>query len=222
MITPKEIVRSNRKTIALVVNNKGELIVRAPCGVGDEQITAAIRNKQRWIEEKQRIVKTFFERYSDSTFTVGESLMYMGNFYMLDYADAAGVTLDGNKILLPSSKKHIAAETLKDWYIMQAEKLVKERVDFYANKIGAKYSALKLSDAKARWGSCSKKQSININWRVIMCPQFVVDYVIVHQLSHLQYKNHGEDFRKRVETIMPDYRNAQEWLQQNSGLINTY
>lgn len=222
MITPKEIVRSKRKTIALVVNNQAELIVRAPYDVSEEVIIATICSKQRWIEEKQRIVQTFFERYLDSSFNAGESHMYLGNSYMLDYAEVADVALDGNKILLPLGRKEHAKEILKNWYIKQAEIFVRERVDFYANKIGAVYSSLTLSDAKARWGSCGAKQSININWRIMMCPQFVMDYVIVHELSHLKYKNHSKDFWKRVETIMPDYKDAQEWLQQNSRLVNIY
>lgn len=222
MIAPKEIVRSKRKTIALVVNNKAELIVRAPFDVSDEVISATICSKQRWIEEKQRLVITFFEKYLNSSFDAGESHLYIGKSYMLDYAVVTEVTLDGNKILLPLDKKDHAKEILKNWYVKQAKVFVRERVDFYVNKIGAVYSSLTISDAKARWGSCGTKQSININWRIMMCPQFVMDYVIVHELSHLQFKNHSKDFWKRVETIMPDYRDAQEWLQQNSGLVNIY
>ena len=222
MIAPKEIVRSNRKTIALVVNNQAELIVRAPYDVSDDVISTTICNKQRWIEEKQRIVQTFFERYPNSSFDAGESHMFMGKSYMLDYSAVTDVTLDGNNILLPLDSKEHAKEILKNWYIKQAEVFVRERVDFYANKIGAIYSSLTLTEAKARWGSCGAKQSININWRIMMCPQFVMDYVIVHELSHLKYKNHSRDFWKRVETIMPDYKDAQEWLQQNSRLVSVY
>ena len=222
MTHPKEIIRSKRKTIALVVNNQAELIVKAPFEASDAVIYETISRKQRWIDEKQHIVKTFFEKYPDSVFEVGESHMYLGNLYMLDYADVESVVIDGNRLILPLKEKNEAKHILIEWYHAQATDVVFKRVQYYADLIGATYYSINLSDAKARWGSCGAKQTININWRAVMCPLFVIDYIAIHELSHIQYKNHSREFWKRVETVMPDYREAQEWLNQNSRLVNIY
>lgn len=220
MTQPKEIIRSNRKTIALIVNNRAELIVKAPFDVSDEKIANTICRKQNWIDEKQKFIMTFFGKYHESTFEVGESFLYKGNYYMLDYnSDVVAVTIEDKNIILPINKKEIAGQLLREWYKSQAIQDIRERVDFWANKIGVKYTSFNLSEAKGRWGSCGINQNINLNWRLIMCPQFVVDYVIIHELSHIKFKNHSKYFWNRVATIMPDYKSAQDWLSQNSGLI---
>lgn len=115
MTQPKEIIRSKRKTIALVVNNQAELIVKAPFEASDAVIYETISRKQRWIDEKQHIVKTFFEKYPDSVFEVGESHMYLGNLYMLDYADVESVVIDGNRLILPLKEKNEAKHILIEW-----------------------------------------------------------------------------------------------------------
>lgn len=208
--------------VSLVVNNQAELIVKAPFEASDAVIYETISRKQRWIDEKQHIVKTFFEKYPDSVFEVGESHMYLGNLYMLDYADVESVVIDGNRLILPLKEKNEAKHILIEWYHAQATDVVFKRVQYYADLMGATYYSINLSDAKARWGSCGAKQTININWRAVMCPLFVIDYIAIHELSHIQYKNHSREFWKRVETIMPDYREAQEWLNQNSRLVSIY
>ncbi len=222
MITPQKIIRSKRKTIALVVNNRAEFIVRAPFGVSEKVIYDFISRKEHWIESKQKEVRAYFEKYPKCLFEVGESHLYLGKNYILDFSNVGDVFLEGNKMILPKSNMKQAKDILIKWYMRQGQKLIKERADFYANKMGATYTSLSLSNAKSRWGSCSPKQNIRINWRVIMCPQFVIDYVIVHELSHLQFKNHGKEFWTRVETIMPDYKEAQRWLRANSALASLY
>lgn len=220
MIQPKEIIRSNRKTIALIVNNRAELIVKAPFDVSDEKIASTISHKKNWIDEKQKFIRTFFGKYHESTFAIGENFLYKGDCYLLDYnSNADTVTIGDKNIILPLDKKGMAKRLLIEWYKSQAIQDIQERVDFWANKMGTKYFSFNLSDAKGRWGSCGIKQNINLNWRLIMCPQFVVDYVIIHELSHIKFKNHSKDFWNRVATIMPDYKSAQDWLSQNSGLI---
>lgn len=222
MTVPAKIVRSGRKTIALTVNNRAELIVKAPFDVGEDVINDTIRRKSAWIEEKQRIARTFYEKYPQSLFKAGESHMYLGNYYMLDYAEVTETVLDGNKILLPQDNQTNAERLLKSWYKQQAGTLLNERVDYYSNKIGAEYSALRLSDSKSRWGSCGADKKIFINWRIIMCPLFVLDYVAVRGLCRLKHKNRGGDFWRTVATVMPDYKEAQIWLGQNGGLLNTF
>ena len=78
---------------------------------------------------------------------------------------------------------------------------------------------VKLSEAKARWGSCSTKNNLNFSWRLVMCPLSVIDYVAVHELSHITYKNHSPAFWARVKTVLPTYEDDQEWLKANRKLM---
>jgi len=220
MIRPKQIIRSKRKTIALVVNNQAELIVRAPFIVSDEVINKLVESKQTWIKNKQDIIKINTEKHIDKLYKDGECLLFFGNDYILDFVKTDCVKLDKKRLLVPAQYEGKAKEIVLDWYKEQAYKEFKSRLDFYANKIGAIYNEFNLSDAHARWGSCSTKQSINLNWRLIMCPQFVIDYVVIHELSHIQFKNHSKEFWSRVNTIMPNYKEAETWLNDNIGLIS--
>jgi predicted metal-dependent hydrolase len=85
--------------------------------------------------------------------------------------------------------------------------------------MGVEYSSIKMSDAQRRWGSCSAKNALNFAWRLVMCPLSVIDYVVVHELSHITYKNHSTKFWSRVATVMPRYREALEWLRLNRKLM---
>lgn len=108
-----------------------------------------------------------------------------------------------------------------EWMKAEAERVLSERVKKYSSLTGTSYSSLKLSDAKARWGSCGAKGSLNFAWRLIMCPISVIDYIVVHELSHITYKNHSEGFWARVKTVLPNYTEQQDWLKINRKIMDT-
>lgn len=96
-----------------------------------------------------------------------------------------------------------------------ASNRIPERIDFYAKGMKAEFNQVRIKDQKSRWGSCSAKRNLNFNWRLVMTPDYVMDYVIVHELCHLTYMNHSADFWKYVEAVMPDYKRAKLWLREN-------
>lgn len=219
MIAPKEIIRSNRKTIALVVNNKAELIVRAPYTVCNDYINHLIESKETWIKLKQESIRINNEIHIEKSYKDGESFLYLGNNYILDFVKTDAICLLHNRLLVPVRYEGNAKEPIIDWFKQQAYMELNSRLDFYAKQIGAKYNGFRLSDAKGRWGSCGSKQTINLNWRMVMCPQFAIDYVAIHELSHLQFKNHSKEFWNRVYTIMPNYKEAETWLNENVSIL---
>lgn len=82
------------------------------------------------------------------------------------------------------------------------------------------YNMMRISSAKTRWGSCSRKRNINLNWRLIFAPPAVLDYVIIHELSHLTHMNHSKVFWAYVERMMPDYKTHRTWLKKNGGVLS--
>ena len=104
---------------------------------------------------------------------------------------------------------------IEDWYKGQAQKLLPEQVDYYSRLLCATYNKLRIKDQKTRWGSCSNKGNINLNWRIIMAPHQVAAYVIIHELAHLKHMNHSKDFWKTVEESLPGYKKWKKWLTQN-------
>ena len=142
--------------------------------------------------------------------------MYLGSNYAIikDVVDSVEVSV--NELVVPAEYN---IESLTAWLKEQALQTITERVAMYANIMGVTPGDVKLSEAKARWGSCSTKNNLNFAWRLIMCPLSVIDYVVVHELSHITYKNHSPAFWARVKTVLPTYEDDQDLLKVNKKLM---
>ena len=106
-------------------------------------------------------------------------------------------------------------EVLRQFYKRESIIYITERVKFWAKEMSSHPSKLSFREPKSRWGSCSSKGSINLNWRLILFKPSVVDYVIVHELSHLKHLNHSNDFWQHVQKFCPDYEICEKELKQN-------
>ena len=210
------VVRSNRKSIALIVDNDANLIVKAPSFVSEMTIAEYVHKKRKWIDEKQQQVSIFGEKHSPIVVKTGESIMYLGNSYAIIKDVVEHVEISGNELIVP---EEFNTEALISWLKEQAIQIISDRVSLYADIMGVNPSSIKLSEAKSRWGSCSINNSLNYAWRLIMCPLSVIDYVVVHELSHITYKNHSASFWARVKTVLPNYEDGQEWLQTNKRIM---
>jgi predicted metal-dependent hydrolase len=213
---PYELVRSNRKTLVLTVDREARLVVRAPMKLGENVIRDFVRKKARWAADKQRQITEF--RASPFVLDNGGNVRYLGNSYTVLRGGVSEVTLEGSFIKIPDS---MTLKGFAGWMKSQSKPLIRARVDYYANLMGVRYTSVKLSEARRRWGSCGSGNTLNFAWRLVMCPQSAIDYVAVHELSHITYKNHGAKFWARVAAIIPNYEEAQDWLRRNSRLMDT-
>lgn len=117
--------------------------------------------------------------------------------------------LEGNKLVQE------AAKVLRLWMIEKAQELIKPRTQELSREIGVSFNGIRIKDTKTRWGSCSSKGNLNFNFRLVMAPQEVMDYIIIHELCHLRHMNHSKDFWNAVAQYMPDYEVYKEWLNKN-------
>lgn len=99
----------------------------------------------------------------------------------------------------------------------QAVEYIPKRVKYYAEKENFVYNKIAIKNLVSRWGSCSTKGNLNFNCLLMLTPDYVIDYIVVHELCHLREMNHSEKFWAEVEKIMPDYQRAELWLKQNGG-----
>lgn len=118
-----------------------------------------------------------------------------------------------------SSNTSEAERAVGKWYRIRAKENIESRVKVFAAKIGESPNKVTIKAQKTRWGSCSSLGNLNFNWRLIMMPQKIIDYVVVHELCHLKEMNHSSAFWNRVEEIMPDYRNRRKWLKNNAWKV---
>lgn len=106
-------------------------------------------------------------------------------------------------------------ECLEKWYRREAMLIIREKAEEYAESLSVHFKDIRIKDQKSRWGSCSSKGNLNFNWRIIMAPEPVCDYVVIHELCHLVFMDHSANFWNLVERICPDYRQYKKWLKDN-------
>ena len=103
------------------------------------------------------------------------------------------------------------------YYRRHARKVLLEKTAYYAAQMGVSYGRIAVKEQKTRWGSCSSQGNLNFNWKLILMPEEILDYVVVHELAHLIEMNHSPRFWAEVARILPDYERRREWLKQNGA-----
>jgi predicted metal-dependent hydrolase len=214
-----KIIRTDRRTIALQITEEGKLIVKAPLKVSDEKIMEVVLKHKKWIERKIKEVLSRDPKAGKKEFVNGESFLYLGRSYKLYIVENQEEPIRfENGFFLSKKFLPYAQEVLTAWYKESALEKISQRVEFYAKKAGLKYGRIRITDAQRRWGSCSGN-NLNFSWRLIMAPLSVIDYVVVHELVHLEEKNHSESFWTKVKVLMPDYQKHHQWLKENGHLL---
>jgi len=215
-LIPDRLIRTRRKTLSLEISRDAKLIVRAPSNAPMYFIEGFISKKQRWIEKK---LTTVLERAADSApriFTEGQRFPYLGTEYPLSIIEGSDKPLYFNAGFF-LSKGHIseAKKIFINWYRKEAVSIIEERLNRYSHMTGLKHNRVKISNAKRRWGSCTAANNLSFNWRLIMAPISVIDYVITHELAHLEEKNHSRQFWAKVSSIFPPFKKSKTWLRDN-------
>jgi predicted metal-dependent hydrolase len=130
----------------------------------------------------------------------------------------SGVNILGQEIVVslkPGISSDKVSDILRKWYIARARELLNERVIFYSKELGVMPNKIAIRNQSRRWGSCSSKGNINLNWKLVMAPPAILDYVVAHELCHLRHPNHRPEFWRLLATVMPDYGDRRKWLKKN-------
>jgi predicted metal-dependent hydrolase len=207
-----QLIRSKRRTLALFIETDGSLIVRAPLRTSGKLIRDFVDSHSLWIEKKQAQARAAVVPPARQ-FIPGESFPYLGESYLLEIVkdQKKALLLDGNFKLAEPARED-AQKVFQDWYRAQARQVIKERVDFFSTRYHFQYEKIRISSARTRWGSCSPTGTLSFSWRLILNPIEVVDFVIIHELVHTVVHNHSKRFWKKVEKILPNYKEYNKWL----------
>ena len=214
MISP-QIIRSNRKTLSLSINENSDLVVRAPHRVSDDEIQKFISEKSAWIDKKQRLIKA---RLKDNLNQYSSlQCLYLGSLYPLkiDNNSVEPISFNGLMFTITNVNRDSISLPLKSWYKKRFIEVALPRLSYFSDKHKLKVNQVRVKEQKTLWGSCSSKNNINLNYLLIMAPMKVIDYVIVHELVHTTHKNHSAKFWQKVATILPNYKDARYWLKEN-------
>jgi predicted metal-dependent hydrolase len=127
-----------------------------------------------------------------------------------------------NEVIRVSGRDEHAARRVLDFMKREARLILEHRSRDYASRIGAKVTRVAVRDPASRWGSCAVSGAISYSWRLIFAPDFVLDYVVAHEVAHLREMNHGPRFWKLVRQLAPDIETPQTWLRQHGIALHRY
>jgi predicted metal-dependent hydrolase len=215
------LVRSKRRSVALHVQFDGSLLVRAPLRASKKVIDSFVMSKEKWIEKQRQKLIHQISTQQEKLIDPYHYILYFGKFYPVEIAeqDEKKVFFDGKKFLIARKNYSQAASMIEAWFRHEAQRILFDRVSWYARNHHFKPKKVRITSARTRWGSCSNLGTISFSWRLIMAPPHVVDYVVVHELVHLLEKNHQKSFWAKVALILPDYESRRKWLKIHGGGI---
>ena len=218
------VIYSQRKKLAITVERDRSVVVHAPIGTDPSKISQVVESRKQWIYEKTRHAQKYEgpPTAPGKELVNGESLLYLGRQYRIEMVDSDAASIRfSNKFLVPKKLYAIRHRVFNRWYFSRAEEKILPRIHLHAKSMGIAYNQAKIVDVKYRWGSCTLKDNLNFNWRLIKAPMFVVDYVIVHELAHLLESNHTPRFWNIVRAQSPTMDKAKQWLKEHGELLET-
>ena len=216
-----QIERTNRKkTISLQVKDN-TLIIKTPRNVSKKTLDDLINRKQEWI--KQRAILNFEEQsLRNREFTDNEKFYFRGNEYRLslilgrkEAVKIAGGLLLVTYIVDRSIDRKVIRRLLEDWYLKESTKILKLRTEELAKQMRVQPSGITVKNYISKWGSCTANNKISYNWRIIMAPDHIIDYLIIHELSHIIEPNHSKNFWHQVGKYCEDFQKKRKWLREN-------
>ena len=220
MIQPDEIIRSHRKTLAISIDPFGRLIVRAPKSCSEERIFAFLLKKERWILQKKSQTAGACMRLPPEDLH-GYEFMLLGKNCRISLTEQRNVLFDEESYTLYLPRKN-AKQRLIKWLKENAKRIFTIVTERRAKEMGISFQSVEISSAKGKWGSCSYDNKIRYAYRLIYAPKEMIEYVVVHELSHVRHKNHSALFWAEVAKYMPDWKNRRKWLKAHGVLLQIF
>jgi predicted metal-dependent hydrolase len=204
------------RAIRLEIRQETGLTVIVPRKYKPEQVEDILVQKSRWILRHLHGGKPLQMPLFKPAPGHGDSLPYLGKTIKIAVTAEAGkhpaARLIDGRLLIPLNSGANTTPILEKWFREQAKLVFRQKADTFKVIMGLSYNALLIRGQRTRWGSCSPTGNITLNWKLLMAPQEIVDYVIIHELAHRKYMNHSRKFWQFVERFCPRWKECRKWL----------
>lgn len=213
------------KRPALKIDVKSGLEVILPERHGAVKPEQLIKSRESWVLaglERAALLKEQIERRSSEENRV---VLYLGQEYSMvkiirkDVSPSVKKDDDRFYVTVPDDTREKTEAVLEKWYRNEAQKIFNERARAIGDKMKLKYNRVFVRSQKTRWGSCSRLKNLSFNWRLVMAPAQVIDYLVIHEMAHIMEMNHSVNFWRLVEGACPDYRAPRKWLRENGQML---
>lgn len=218
------LIRENRRTLAIKINEKGDLIVKAPKHLSIAKINNFIESKKQLINKKLELVKN--RNNNLDLFNEYKFIYLLGKKYNICYENIKNLYINEEKkqIILPINKsdKEKTKLTIIKFYKELAKKIIPDQFEKYVKLFKKEIKSLKIVNSKIKWGSCDSENKLEFNWRTIILGENLIEYIFVHEFCHLIELNHSKKFWNLVKSFIPDYIERKEKIKKLSFLLKCY
>jgi predicted metal-dependent hydrolase len=206
-----------RKTVTIAVDPRAGVVLKAPVDATLRRLDDVVKTKAPWILQRLVDFRELGPGPTPKEFVAGESYSYLGRSYRLKLERSsdgstpsaslhgAFLTVSLPRGCITEQRDAIVKRAVVAWYRRQADRRLPERVEVYASRAGLRAAPILVREQEKRWGSCNSKGELRFNWRVMMAPMSLVDYVVAHEVCHLVVRDHSTRFWKLLGTILPDF-----------------
>lgn len=218
---------SRRKTVGLTVERDASLVAYLPEDVALDQAAKLIEPKLVWVHQKlaEQGMATIDEIFRQPEFVDGEGFHFLGRHYRLklvdvprDFVGIPTIRFEGDRLLFKREQVTSGEKRIAEYYTRAAHPYLNDAVNRWKNIVGVQPSRfVKVMDLGFRWASCSSNGKLNFHWRVMQLAPRVIDYIVVHELTHLKVRDHSPRFWKEVSRVLPDFEQDRKWLRDKGG-----
>ena len=219
------IYSTRRKNATLAVYPMKTVEITVPSSLKKEEIQGLIKKKGRWILGQLLWFNDVTQMDSHKEYVNGETFLYLGRQYRLKTAPSEGrvtarlvgkhLSVSVHPTTSSSQRLKLARAAIWQWYRTEAARRIAEVAEDYGRKIGIPLPKITIKNQSKRWGSCTQKNGLIFNIKLIMAPMSQVEYVVAHELCHVRYKDHSDKYWRLLRLIMPDYKSRKEALRKD-------
>ena len=218
---------AERRTTDIVIERDGRVTVRPPKHLTPEQIDITVLRKRMWIYRNLAEWRDLNTTRVVREWVNGESFLYLGSTYRLQLVTKQDEPLklkDGRfclqRPIVEQQGKEGAQQAFQDFYQRKGTERLAKRIPALAAKVGVRPGSVVVEELGFRWASCFKDGSLHFHWKCLMAPAAIIDYIAVHELCHLRFRDHTDAFWNEVDKVMPDYLERKEWLRPRGAALD--
>jgi len=212
--------KKRKRTTTIQISEFGKIMVRTPYNQTFKTTEKILINNKKWILQKLETLKKL--NIKQKKYTNGSELLYRGKKILVKLENSKStrtkINLAENNLIIKNGntlKSNKIKEVITKWIKKEAKNIITNRVEYYTNFLNLKYKKIYIKNVKTIWGSCSSRKNLNFNYKLVMAPHNIIDYVVIHEVCHLVHQNHSKSFWSLVKSIDPNFKEHKKWLHEN-------
>jgi predicted metal-dependent hydrolase len=199
--------------VGIRVSLDQQVRIVVPRGLPEEYLESILRKKEDWIQKHLHRFRT----RKQSVPLAEDQFLFKGKIYNIEKDARTGCEVEVNeeRLVIRAGDRFFEKKNQLAWYKSEARKFFGLKVVKLSAQYGFHINKIFIRSQKTRWGSCSRRKNLSLNWKLIKAPLFVIDYLILHELVHTEFMNHSKQYWQRVQSLCPAYKTAAQWLKEH-------